>query len=486
MNEEPKKMSVADKLVNIGMRGVRLFHTPDGTAYGGVHLDNGGRAVYPIDGKDMKSLIIQRYHKETKKVPSSEAVRNAINVLVGTAKHDRGEVKLSNRVAWDGENIIYDMSNALHEHVVITREGWAVAQSDDPIFRRYAHQLPQIKPVSGGKVDDIFEVVNVSKSDRLMTMVHLVSSLIPDIPHPSPNICGEQGAAKSTASKMFKYLIDPSEIETASMPSNEDRMHQMLSHHWYLIFDNVSYIQDWQSDLFCRAITGQASAKRVLYSDDDDLIQRYKMCIGFNGISTLATSGDLLDRSFALRLEPIGDEVRMDENEVWGKFNGMRDELVGAMFDVLVKALEVYPDIKLESMPRMADFAKWGCAISIGLGYTQDDFIKAYYDKISESNMNALESTPVAELIIEFIEWEDGVWEGTARDLWDALLGILAQQGRNKADVVGMKNVVALGRAHDRIAPNLRKIGIDWEKIGRNKRGQIHRIKKHTLKQEMV
>ena len=85
MTDEPKKMSVADKLVNIGMRGVRLFHTPDGTAYAAVTLDNEGIAVYPVDAKEMKSMLIQRYYKDTRKVPSADAVRNAIGVIDGIA-----------------------------------------------------------------------------------------------------------------------------------------------------------------------------------------------------------------------------------------------------------------------------------------------------------------------------------------------------------------------------------------------------------------
>ena len=472
VGNKTEKTSVAEKIVLIGMRGVELFHTPDNTAYGAVSLDNGGTAIYPVNSNQMKSLLNQRYYKESRKVPSSEAMKGAVNVLIGRAIHECEEYLLSNRVAWKDGDIVYDMTNSMYETVTISRDGWGISQEKHPMFRRHNHQIPQDTPVRGGDVSKIFDIVNVHAADRLMTLVHLVASLVPDIPHAAPNICGEQGSAKSTASKIFKALVDPSVIDTAKMPANEDRMHQMLSHHWYLIFDNVSYIQDWQSDIFCSGITGQATAVRTLYSDDDDTIFKYKMCIGFNGISYLATRSDLLDRSFTLQLEPINDDRRISEEDVIKQFAEMRAEILGAMFDALSHAIKVYPTVEMATMPRMADFAKWGCAIAEGLGYSQKEFIDAYYTKIAESNMNAIEANPVAELIMTLMKQHD-VWEGSPTELWQELLAILGNDGMRREDVRSMKSAAALGKSRDRIAPNLRRIGIDWQKPDRatNRRG---------------
>lgn len=474
-NTSSKKQSVSDRLVLIGMRGVKLFHTPDNTGFCAVSLENGGTAVYKIDSTNMRSMMKQRYYKDTHKVPSADSVRNAIGVIEGVAIFEGDEHTLDNRVTWNNGDIVYDMSNSMFESVVISGDGWEISQKNEPMFMRHSHQLPQATPASGGDMSKIFDIVNVHESDKLMTLVHLVSSLIPNIPHPAPSVCGEQGSAKSTASKVFKMLIDPSVIDTASMPGNEERMHQMLSHHWYIIFDNVSWIQDWQSDIFCRGITGQATAMRKLYTDDDDIIFKYKMCLGFNGISYLASRADLLDRSFSMQLEPIADAARMSEGEVIKRFNDIRGDILGAMFDALSKAIKIYPSIDMKVLPRMADFAKWGCAIAEGLGYTQQDFMTAYYAKIEESNMNAIEANPVAELIMDLMEHRD-VWEGTPTELWQELLGILSDGGFRKEDVRGMKSVRALGKIHDRIVPNLRRIGIDWVKTERTSKNRGYRI----------
>ena len=467
-NEPSKKLTVSDQLVLIGMRGVKLFHTPDNTGYCAASLDNGGTAIYKVDSTNMRSMMKQRYYKDTRKVPSSDAVRNAIGVIDGIAIFEGDEYALDNRVTWNNGDIVYDMSNALHESVTVSSGGWEISQKNEPMFMRHSHQLPQATPRSGGDMERIFDIVNVH------------ASLVPNIPHPAPSICGAQGSDKTTASKFFKRLIDPSVIDTASMPGNEERMHQMLSHHWYIIFDNVSWIQDWQSDIFCRGITGQATAMRKLYTDDDDIIFKYKMCLGFNGISYLASRADLLDRSFSMQLDPIADDARLSEEEVIQLFSETRGYILGAMFDALSKAIKIYPTIEMTSLPRMADFAKWGCAIAEGLGYTRQDFMTAYYEKSAESNMNAIEANPVAELIMELMKHRDR-WDGTPTELWQELLGILSDGSVPKEDVRGMKSVRALGKIHDRIVPNLRRIGIEWTKKDRSEKSRGYRIIKTSV-----
>ena len=471
------KVSVADKLVNVGMRGIRLFHTPDGVGYAAVTLGNGGTAILGTEKTEMRKMLSQRYYKEMGKAPSGTAVADALGIINGIALFDGDEITLNTRVAWKDGNIIYDMSNQKQECVVVTSKGWEIGQSRVPTFKRFAHQVAQTTPIHGGDITKIFDSVNVAEEDKLMTLVHIVSSLVPDIPHPAPSICGEQGTAKSTASKVFKLLVDPSEIDTATMPVNDDRMHQMLSKHHYLIFDNVSWIQDWQSDIFCRAVTGQATALRKLYTDDDDHIFKYKMCVGFNGITYLATRSDLLDRSFALRLVPITDVQRQPEDEVDRIFESNRGEILGGMFDALSKAIEIYPGIKLERLPRMADFTKWGCAIAEGLGYTQEEFLRVYYTKIEESNMNAIDANPVAGLIVELMENRD-VWEGSPTELYNMLLDLLSRDGARAENVKGLTSPRALGKIHDRLSPNLRKIGIDWRILPRTKKGRKHQIVK--------
>jgi hypothetical protein len=106
---------------------------------------------------------------------------------------------------------------------------------------------------------------------------------------------------------------------------------------------------DWISDQLCRAVTGSGFSKRELYTDDDDIIYNFKRCIGFNGINLGATKADLLDRGIIIELERIPREKQRKLEEIWAEFDGIKAELLGCIFDILVKVLQV-KDISLEGV----------------------------------------------------------------------------------------------------------------------------------------
>jgi hypothetical protein len=58
----------------------------------------------------------------------------------------------------------------------------------------------------------------------------------------------------------------------------------------------------------------------------------------------------------------------------------------------------------LTELPRMADFALWGEAISQAMGYDPLEFINAYYENIGRQNIEAIESHPLAHTIAKYFE----------------------------------------------------------------------------------
>jgi hypothetical protein len=82
----------------------------------------------------------------------------------------------------------------------------------------------------------------------------------------------------------------------------------------------------------------------------------------------------------------------------------LRPKLLAYIFDILAKALQVKPTIKLQDLPRMADFALWGEAISQAMGNNPLEFINAYYENIGRQNIEAVEAHPLAQAIAKYIE----------------------------------------------------------------------------------
>jgi hypothetical protein len=84
-----------------------------------------------------------------------------------------------------------------------------------------------------------------------------------------------------------------------------------------LAFDNVSGLPAWISDTLCRLATGGGFAVRQLYSDQDEVLFDAARPVILNGIEDIVTRPDLADRALFLTLEPIAEERRRPEQELW-------------------------------------------------------------------------------------------------------------------------------------------------------------------------
>ena len=476
---EPAKPETTqtDRLIELGKQDTVFFHTPDKTCYVAGKLETGGSAIYPLNEKSrqFKMMLKYRYYNATGKTPASEPLKAATGQLESLAMFEGETITLHNRVAWHGGNICYDLTNSNYEAIEITSQGWATMPHGHILFRRFGHQIPQAHPVSGGDVWRLYEFVNIPESDQLLDMVHLISCLVPGIPHPIPITTGEHGSTKTTACKMKKALIDPSDLDVIALQPNEERMVQLMYHHWFVIFDNVTYLQQWQSDMLCRACTGEGTVKRTLWTNEDDTIFKYKRCIGLNGINNAATKPDLLDRAIFLNHEPIPKDRRIEEKVLFERFNEVKLEILGGMFDVLSEALRIYPTIELKEKPRMADFTIWGCAIAEALGHTQEEFLTAYYANIGRINRTALEESPVGLALLTFME-DKPTWDGTPSMLLMELDLIADGLYIDKKSRSWVKRPESLGKRLKLVTPNLREEGIMVEMARSNKERTIRII----------
>ncbi len=79
------------------------------------------------------------------------------------------------------------------------------------------------------------------------------------------------------------------------------------------------------------------------------------------------TRPDLADRAIFLTLEPIPEERRRPEAELWAAFEAERPGILGALLDAVVQGLRRLPETRLDKLPRMADFALWATACETAL-----------------------------------------------------------------------------------------------------------------------
>ena len=458
--ETEKRESQADRLVRLLVSdGVELFH--DGLGDGFARVPGGGhRELWRCRGKDFKRWLAGRFWQSEQKAANSEALTAALNVVEAMARFEGDEHRLTNRVARVGDTIWYDLSDREWRAAKVMPGSWEIVAEPPILFRRHSHQRPQPEPERKGDLRDLLGFVNISdESQRLLLLVYVVCCFVPDIPHPIPVLHGPQGSAKTTLFRMLRRLVDPSAIEVLSFPRDATQLVQQLSHHWAPYYDNITRLPDWTSDVLCRAVTGEGFSKRELYSDDDDVIYQFRRCVGLNGVNVAASNADLLDRCILFGLEPINPADRRPEEEVWQQFEATRARLVGSIFETLSQAMALRPSVRVGGLPRMADFALWGCAVAEALGYSQEDFLSAYEGNTETRNEEALQASPVAAIVLELME-AHSEWEGTPTELL-AELETLAEQHRvNTKSSAWPKAAHALSHRLNEVRPNLAAVDI--------------------------
>jgi hypothetical protein len=455
---EDRTSPVLALLIAIQESGAELFHDQYHDTYIAYYGD--GSSVAKISSKVTKLWLIRYAYTNLKAIPSTDTINRVLQSLSARAHFEGRQHSLDVRSVHNSDGLWYDLGERA---VLITDTGWKVPYDVPLAFKRFPHQKKQATPVSGGSLQLLLKYVNVkNESDQLLFLVYLVAAFIPNFPHPLLILHGAQGAGKTTPMKLMKELIDPSELGGLSAPKNIESFVQTISHHSFMFYDNLSKMPEWLSDALARAATGDSFSKRELYTDDDDVIYRFQKTIALNGINQVVYKSDLLDRSILLNLERISPENRKESQVFWAEFELDRPLILGAIFDTLAKTLAIYPTVKMDRLPRMADFARWGYAIAEASGYSGKKFIEAYNSNIIIQHDEAIEANPVAQTIIEFMSDRDA-WEGTPAELYN-LLNVIAFKLQISQSRGWPKDAARLGRALTSIAPNLIAKDIELER----------------------
>ena len=191
--------------------------------------------------------------------------------------------------------------------------------------------LPLPGPGSGGSIETLRDFLNVSSDDDFVLVVAwLLAALRNRGPYPVLILSGEQGSAKSTFSAVLRALIDPNTAPLRAL-SREDRDLFIAANNGHVLtFDNVSGLPTWISDTLCRLATGGGFAVRQLYSDQDEVLFDATRPVILNGIEDIVARPDLADRGLFLTLEPIPEDQRQPEGELWAAFEQARPFILGA------------------------------------------------------------------------------------------------------------------------------------------------------------
>ena len=161
-----------------------------------------------------------------------------------------------------------------------------------------------------------------------------------------------------------------------------------------------------------------------------------------------------------LQLPSIKRGKRREEREFWEAFRQLQPKILGGLLDALVGGMRALPSVKINDLPRMADFARFGEAVVRGLGLPADTFLAAYRMNRREATASTLEDSLVGTVLLEVVAMCNGEID------WTDSPGVFLMQltrrvGPRIAKSPGWpKTPAMLGTEMRRVAPQLREHGI--------------------------
>lgn len=438
-------------LIELG-KAHHLFHDPGGDAF--ARVDVGARSsVVAVNGSDYREVLGREYYALSGKGCNRNSLGDAVSTLAAVARYDGPEEPVFLRVAdIPGGGIALDLGDHTGDAVTVTTDGWAIGQA--PVNFRRSGKPQSLPRPTAADFGPIWNYVNAAREDRPLVAAWLLAALRPHGPYPIMLLIGEQGTGKSVSTRSLKRLTDPSAVMLRP-PPREDRDLQVAAvSSWCVALDNLSGLNPQLSDCLCRLSTGGGFAGRKLYTDADETLLEIQRPLIINGIDDIASRPDLADRCLHLLLPPL--TTRGTEAEIERGFQADAPAIFAALLDGLVLAIRNHAGIRLDKPPRMADFAVWAAAGLPALGFTADEFLAAYTRNREHMTEMALEASPVASALVQFMDARDS-WAGSSSDL----LGRLADTNPGAAGGQAWpRSPKGLLGALRRVAPALRAAGI--------------------------
>jgi len=466
--EPPPEAKQSTKILRLAEEAeVEPFrHAGDGTLWLAVPEGNHYRALPLGEHGGGVSLWLTRLYAEAHNgsAPSATAVAEAGRRLAADADRPGApEHDVHLRIAERLGRVYVDLGWPDWRVAEVDADGWRVVPCPRGLyFRRTSSLRPLPMPTPDGTFEPLRELLGarVDKDNFVLLVAWLLGTLQPDQPFAALALYGEQGTGKSTVCKLLRSLVDPCGDKgrgVSRQPRDEESLAAVAMSRHVLAFDNLSHVPEWLSDALSSLATGAGWGGRKRYTDHDVSEVEAKRPVIFNGITEVATRSDLLDRCLVVTLQPIAEDDRREEKDLWRDVSSIAPDTLGALLTAVSAALRHRSDVK-GPWPRMADFAAWVTAAEHGdaLPWEQGRFREVYGEARKASVEVALEASPLPRLLCRLADRTDE-WEGNPQALFDVLSNLAEPEDRQHPK--WPKDAARMGGDVRRLAPSLRNAG---------------------------
>lgn len=402
---EEAEPTAAGEAVRLALAsGLSLWHTPEREPWGSFEVE-GIVHHYPVRGRDFRTWLGGIYYGQKGKPLYAQALQDALAALEAQATYQGTQHPVFVRLAWHEGRIYFDLSRPDRQVVEIAPTGWRViASADCPVrFRRTPHQLPLPLPEPGGSLEPLLQLLPLREArDRVVLLGWLVGVLNPWGGYPILLLQGSKGAGKSFVARVLKTLVDAGKAPLRSEPDNKLDLLVTAAGNHVLALDNLSAVSTKLSDLLCTLSTGGGAGKRTLYTDGDEFVLEAARPLILTGIALGPLRDDLADRVLTLNLERLEATARRPERELFGRFEQVRGDALGALFSAAAVALARWEEVSnsLSQLPRLGDWATWAEAAAPALGLQEGEIVEATFEVQGSLQRDLLDADPVARAVV--------------------------------------------------------------------------------------
>lgn len=446
---------------------------------------NGHEETWPIESKEFKNWMRQKYYEVAGTAPKENEISEAIRQFVAyTVYEKRHKQPVYQRVASHNGRMYLDLCNDKWQVVEIRGNGWDVLDKSPVHFVRKAGMKPLPIPSGTPSIDGFTALLNLqNKNDAVLLVAFMLAALNSEGPYPILVLLGPKGSSKSTTSKMIKELIDPAAASIRSFQNSEEDLMISAGNGRVLAFDNVSKISPTVSDWLCKLSTGAGFATRTLYTNSEETVFETKNPVILNGISNFITRSDLADRAITIRLQMNENAKRKTEAELWKQFDTDQPNIISYLLNGLVEMLKNKDDVVEIGNQRMADFYANSCRAEPAF-WDKGTFSSAYEENRQRSKLELLDQSQLAKAIHNYVQSDDFSrtgrtgWTGSPEEFSIMIEAYSDEPISSKKDIDA--KLATIGIELKNITPLLAENGIIFEKTKDNtkNRNRIYKITK--------
>lgn len=355
-------------------------------------------------------------------------INKVVGILSSKIRKDANKLELDYRIAKDiNGDFLYQLTK--DEMVVINENGYKIAPILKATFKVDNTFTNQVKPSNKPSMKRILDVLNLNEEDKKLLQVLIISLFIPDIQKASLVLASPTGTGKSTITDIIKRIVDPTPNKKVKAPKSLNELEQIISKSYLPCFDNIDYISTEQSNVLCRAITGDTHIK---YEKNKTITSSYTRPIILNGIKCPVYKEDLIDR--LVIIEPPTIITPLTREEIDKIIDEELPNALAYIFNTLSKAKDIYKDLQIDIVDRMADWYKWAYAIAEAIEYGSGWMFESLFRKNRNKQTDIiLSNNPITIALKEFVN-NGGVKFGerlklTSTELYNILQNIANEKG---------------------------------------------------------